>query len=770
MKLPEVFQQFLNRKPEKKEMFLSLLLDVRFVQAALWDIEKSGKARVGHVSTEAVVEDSWESRGESCDRAIAVVAQQEQADVIEKVVLGFPSHYLSSSDDIDASIRPKAKKLTEELELTPIGFVPLHQAILHMLKVDEGVPPSVILVGVSEPTASVVLYKVGNNQGQKTIEKENIAVNLEVVLKSFKELEVLPSRILLWGFDGKSLETVKQELLKHPWPTRANFLHYPKIDILPTHLLGTAVSLAGASELAMTIQDEPEEQSQSNVGEGGETARSVHKDQGVASEEIPVEDTQGQKEGIQPRESFITEEIDENIALVEPESLGFKRDVDVLEESEEKETIGTTEEISDRGQHHTPEENPLGKKQPRFIIRNQLASFFRAMRVPAAVPIFLSGGFPRLALPLIGLVLLCGIVAFSLVWFFPHATIILYEVPYSIQEAGTVAISPTATVVDSQSKTIPGKKQERSVSGEKTIAVSGKKAIGDPSKGTAVIYNKSLSSKTFKKGTILTVGSLQFTLDTDVSVASASESIGSITFGKAPVAVTAFQIGSQSNLPAGTEFAFKDTGTALAVARNDQPLTGGTSKQVTVVSRADYDALVKSLTEDLVIKAKTELAGSVSGSERLIDDTIKTTVTEKQFSQELDQEATELHGKLTVNVSGISYNDTDVGQLFQELIGTKVPTGYVLSEKSGGVTASNIQVKKDGSIGAVVSYRGIALPTLDMPVIKKALVGKRVPGAVDYAKGVTGVGGISIRITRSLWKDKIPSNARNITIAAELLE
>ena len=73
--------------------------------------------------------------------------------------------------------------------------------------------------------------------------------------------------------------------------------------------------------------------------------------------------------------------------------------------------------------------------------------------------------------------------------------------------------------------------------------MTGKKKIGDPSKGTVTLYNKTTTARSLKKGTILTAKSLQFTLDTDTSVASASESIGSITFGKISTAVTAVDIG-----------------------------------------------------------------------------------------------------------------------------------------------------------------------------------------------------------------------------------
>ena len=61
--------------------------------------------------------------------------------------------------------------MTHILELTPIGFVPLSQAMMYKLKKDEGVPPSVILLGITDTTIAVSLYKIGVLAGVRDIEK-----------------------------------------------------------------------------------------------------------------------------------------------------------------------------------------------------------------------------------------------------------------------------------------------------------------------------------------------------------------------------------------------------------------------------------------------------------------------------------------------------------------------------------------------------------------------------------------------------------------------
>jgi len=474
-------------------------------------------------------------------------------------------------------------------------------------------------------------------------------------------------------------------------------LHFPKIDVLPPQDVVSAVSLAGASELAHEVGEEEEV--------------SVVRDQ---SSEVQAEEIEEEGE-IQEEES--------NVVAVDPANLGFKKDVDVLEETE------------------TPKRKFTIPKIPK--IPN--------ITIPKAPIVAVAAGI----LVLIGF----------LNWFVPHATVTILTAPKALTATETLTIDSTATSVDAQKKIIPGYSQEKSVSGTKTIPVTGKKDVGDPAKGPVTIYNKTTSSKTFVKGAVLSAGSLQFTLDAEVQVASASESVGSLTFGKATGAITASQIGTDSNLVASTEFHFKDSNADVAIARNDAALTGGTSKSVTVVSRADQDAFVKAVSADLVDKAKADFAQSVTGGQKLIDETIKTAVTQKTFNQELDQEAKELSGSATVTVSGVSYGEDDVKILMKAMITGQIPTGYALAEGRTKVTIENVKVGKTGAITAKTTIASDAIPTLDVKDIQSKLGGKTISAAQEYLKNLTGVAGVEIRFGLSFTKSRLPFNAKNITVS-----
>lgn len=701
-------------------MFASILLDVEYVAAALWEMGERGIPRIIAAASNSVTADTWEDRLNAIDDSLAAVEDKAGTTDYSKTVLGLPLTYLTESGEIIKDVRGHIKEITRELELKPIGFVPVHQALMYNLKKDEGVPPSVIFLGISHENVSLSLYKVGVLSGQKTLPYSgDIAIQVEELLKKFKDMEVLPARILLYGHDGKDLSEVKSDLLKYPWTTRVNFLHFPKIEIVTPEEVVAAISLAGASELASEMKEE--------IIESAPVPESKQEE---------IIEAEAEDAGVEEGEEIAAEE-EPNVVVVDPSHFGFRKNVDVLEKTEE------------------PADQQPKEKRRIKIPQIDVQAFIIRIR---------SGG----VLPIIGIFVAIILFAGLLYWILPHATVTILELPKSIDDSQQVTIDPTASVVDAQNKIIPGRKQEQSVSEDKTIPVTGKKNVGDPAKGSVTLYNKTLDGKSLPKGTVLTSGSLEFTLDGDTSIASASEDLGGRTYGKISAAVSASQIGANSNMPASTAFTVKGFSADEITANNTDPFTGGTSREVTVVTRADYDALVSAVKKDLVDQAKQGLTASVAGSAKLIEDTIQAAVTQKTFAQELDQQTAQVSGKVTVSVSGISYSDDDVKTLLKAFIAKDIPQGFTLSETRTQVSLTNVKVLKTGKITATATIKSDAVPTLDIAVIQKNIAGKKITDATAYLRTMPGVAGMKVLVRMSPWKNILPMNAKNISVGLEI--
>jgi hypothetical protein len=743
MKLPDLVTNLIQPKPETRELFLSLIIDTDAIAAAAWYMDPTGEPHLLSHASAPVAKDAWDHFTEVTDSLLTVVEDKAGSKTaIGKVVLGLPQAYLTDEGTIKPSIRPHIKALTRELDLKPVGFVPVQDAIAFMIKREDGVPASVILINVQKTGMTVFLYRIGKLIGYRHIPGSGDATpQVEAVLKEFQDHDVLPSRMLLFGADTPYVEEVRAQLLKYPWTTRANFLHFPKIETLGIDEPIGAVCFAGAKELgaathAPGLGEEPEPEEEEAPPKPEEDEKAV--------EELPTE---------------------QNVVEVAPEDLGFKKGEDVLTPS-----LAASERIAP--EQDPGEEIPMktkGRGLPQIgpalaIVREKLAGF-HIPKLPQ-----LPGG--KVA-PLIvgGVILLLLLILWY--WNVPKASVTILVAPKTIEKETTVIVDPDATAADSQSGTLPGATQEKSVSGEKTIPVTGKKSVGDPAKGNVSVFNKSTTaSRTFAKGAVLTNGPLEFTLDADVTVASASENLsgGTITYGKGTGAITASQIGPNSNLPAGTEFTFEDISSGIAIARNEEALSGGTSRDVTVVTRADYDKVVASLTDELVTKAKEELAADVAGGRKLIDATIKTAVTEKTFAQELDQEASQVSGKVTLTVTGMSYSESDISAIIAALSTPDVPSGYTLAPSRTSLVVKSTKVAKDGSVTMPISFTALALPQIDENAVRSAIAGKNLDRAQEALKQFEGVVGIEVAIRLTPWKNRLPVNRKNISVSVSIQE
>lgn len=778
MKLPT----FGNTK-KQRELFLSLLLYPDAVDAAAWQLNHKGEANIFGSVTQALSSNNWDERNDASDKCVSTLEDITKSQNINKVILGLPAEYLTDEGDVKKETKQHIKKLTHLLELTPIGFVSIYQAIIHHYKLKEGVPPSLILMGITSESITITLYKVGNFIGQRILPCEgNLIGHLEDALASFTDVEILPSRIIIYGTNRNSLEDAKRDILQYHWQQKANFLHFPKAEVLAADEAAIAVSSAGALELAKQIDihdDEEEiidpeiaaaitnqaiETNEESIIEKREDEM-INEENQISQEELldtelseqPTDDVfvdEDEEEKFieeeNPSVAVLDEEIHSNVEAVNPEEFGFSTDESREEPLplKKKNILGVvSSSIHQVVAKFKTISLPVGKKQTQKEERKQ-------------------GKSKKKRSILIGS--LVGGILFIIILFvlytnvFPQANVSITVSPQDVTAEETIQIGEAEDV---DALTIEAKTIEHSANGEKTIPVTGKKTIGDPAKGSVTIFNKSLVSRTFKKGTVLSTGSVDFLLDSDVSVASASESLseGSIIYGKTSANVTAEDIGTQGNIGAEKEFGIEGVSSSIAIARSEKAFNGGTSQDIKVVSRADQDELIEQLTEELIGQAKEGF--SAEEGEKMIDETITTSVSEKTFSHEIGEEAEELNGKATVVISGTAYNEADVKNAVAEKMNGQIPEGYKLSAESLVLSFETPEIAKSGEITVNVTATGKAVPSIDVDQLASTISGMSVEQATEEIQKNNGVESVVITVMRALRKNMLPKNEKNITIS-----
>jgi len=721
-------------KPDKElpKPFLALELTDDLVQAAVWQVEN----KVTEVVSLGIPVE-WDSADDNEDKLTQAVdatissAIEGLPQEPSEVIFGLPTSW-TTKDGIDPAKLKIIKLVSKELELKPLGFVVVIDSLIRYLKMQEGTPSTSIMVQVSPDEVTLHLVKLGKLEATQSVGRsDDIATDVEEGISRFKIEGNLPSRIIV--FDGMhNLEEVVQNLVSYDWQSKFKFLHLPKVENLPKDVVIRSIAVAGGAEVAKTIGFE------------------------ITEEELVPSQTKQTSQPASPTPPPTTRinldlptSSDDN--LVPATDLGF---------------AGTEEPVSSSPPPSPPPPPPSTPKRLALPRPPKLhLSFPSKLRLPRfhspSRPLFLilSAVFTLLALVV------------SAIWFIPHAKVTIRVNPKILEEKIPLTLSTTITSIDKDNVTIPAKVLETSVEGTDSISTTGKKTIGDPATGEVTLYNRTDLVKNFPSGTVISAGNLDFTLDDDVTVASASAGADYVNVpGKATVKVTAILIGEDGNLGEGTEFVIGDFSTSTYVGKNDSALSGGSSSEISVVSQTDIDTLIDNLSLKLAEEARGQLLSSSSPNSGIyiLDSSLE--IIDESFSAKVGQEASSVSATLTISVKGIQYLTTDVEELVNSAIQSAIPPGYVRTSDLPSVELSSSAEENEGEVTADAVVSVLLLPELDESRIQKSLRGLPGQGVESALSTVVGLESAHIEITPKFipprWK-KMPRNPNNIQVSIE---
>jgi len=730
-----------RQKKVQAEYYFALNIEEGMVVGSVWGVEEHrfkiiSVAKEKYYPEEEVTEkhpDLVLAANIALDNALADF-QPEPA----KILFGVPDSYLQDEDLKEDKARI-LKRLVKELDVVPMAFVSSTHAICHLLQKQEGVPITAVMVGITDPLV-VTVVKAGKVVASKTQKRTaNLPQDIEKALLMITEIEVLPSKILIYG--EEEMNKYKEELISFNWMAQLPFLHVPKIEELEEDFSIKAISFAGASELSPDIKLHS---SDLRIGEKKEAMR-----KGMLS--IPFSHSDNLETGH-------TGKLDEAGGFV-------SGDIKEIED-QGLETAVETNHLS-HPTHYSHEE--LAQKHNQSLMSTVTSAVAAPLDAVAKVGSsfsdgLLAGSFIKLLIiPLILILFVIGAYVF-----FPKAKVTVFVDPKVLEKETQVVADPTVTAVDEANKKIPGQIIETTVDGTAKGVASGKKKVGDPAKGTAIIYNKTSSSKSLPSGTVL-IGpdNLEFTLDSAVNIASQSAVEGGISFGKATVSVTASAIGPESNLSAGRDLTIKGAG-ADYTAKADTAFSGGVSKDVTVVTDEDQKKLLASLSSDLRKKARDELQVKLTenGDLKVLEEALSEKIVSQSFSKKVGDQAADFSLTLKNNLKGTAYKDSDLKTIVSKLVVTNVPDGYSLDLGNTETQANVSKLEKDGRIVFLAKFRAKLMPRLDSDKIKSEITFKTPQEVENILKGYENVIGADISISPSLPGplQRLPIMAKNITL------
>jgi hypothetical protein len=289
-------------------------------------------------------------------------------------------------------------------------------------------------------------------------------------------------------------------------------------------------------------------------------------------------------------------------------------------------------------------------------------------------------------------------------------------------------------------------------------------AIGDKAKGTLTLYNKNEAKKTIPSGTtIRSSTAIEFVTDKEVTVASASGDISGTKAGTAQVSVIAKELGTQANLPSGTEFTV--SGYANVAGKNDSAFSGGTKKDVTVVAKKDADKLLLELPKSLSEKARTEMKTQISDDEDVLAEFTTDEIIKKKFDNDVDDEAKKVTLTGTVSFSTLAYSKKDLLELAQTILKNKSTGDLTISKDDVQASVEDVVINKNEASATLVIKGGL-IPEINKDELAGKLTGKSFKDALQVVSATPQITNAEIVLSPNipLLPKMLPRITKNITI------
>ncbi len=747
----------IGKRQEDKEYFFAINIGVEKLAAALWVIEGS------ELKILEIASDNYSANTEIVTVTDKLLDQVLGLKEIEpqKILFGVPHSWLID-DNLKDEYLKLLRGLTKELELTPMAYVATSNSLIHFLEKQEGVPPTAILVGFEKLHLTITVVRAGKLDGVKVIARgENSGSDIEKALLTFTDIETLPSKILIYGTDAQQL---KSQLVSFSWMSKLSFLHFPKIDVLREDIEIKSVCLAGGSEMKADISytERPvKKQEERAVVLPEESLEDKETSEPEVDQSLQSEDFQETGESEDVKEDSDLSEIPK-----EGDNFGFVVG-DIAETTEQEEEKESLEEQSNL------EENTLAEDEKDLVLPEQTTSVDSVLATDNKVKQkfnlkkFIPKSFANLTI-LLGVVgaiiLLLGAYIFL-----PKAEVKIFVEPKVLEKDAQVVADPNQKSVNEDSKIIPGEVVDAEVSGSSKDSASGKKQIGDPAKGTIVIYNKTASSQSLSKGTSISSGGVKFRLDTSVTIASQSASDSGITFGKGNTTVTAASIGADGNLSSGSDFTIAGFASDKLAAKSEGNFSGGTSKDVTVISSEDQQRLLAKLSSDLRQEAQQKLQEKYP-NKKILQEALSEQITSKKYSKNINDQASEFSLNMTIRYKGTAFEDKDLKLIVSKLVTTQVPEGFELDISGTETQADVSKLEKDGKLIFLARFKAKLLPKMDIEKIRNQIKFKSPVEVTEALKGIDNVLGSEINLSPNLPKflQRLPYLAKNIKIEVGL--
>ncbi len=339
--------------------------------------------------------------------------------------------------------------------------------------------------------------------------------------------------------------------------------------------------------------------------------------------------------------------------------------------------------------------------------------------------------------------------------------------PIEINREFTVTLDSTANTISST--LLPAEKKTLEINFSQSLPTTGQKETGDKAKGEITIFNKSDKIQNVPKGTVMTDNSnKKYELLTSVQVPASSFNLesGTIIMGQSKANAIAGDIGPEFNLNKDTLLNFSENPNLLA--RVNEAFTGGSRRQIQVVSSEDKNQLTQNVEASLNDQISQKI-NSDSSYQNLLKDTLFIEKKQLIFSRELGEEAQTLEVNANITFSLLQIVPQQKDNIIKTLLANDqdfLKSVASPSDFSFSFVASKTTSQK--STGKL-TLTGKTLPKINTDDLRALLAGKDFTKAQKIIDSQPYVYGRSLKIIPPLFSflKRLPPSADKITIISK---
>ncbi len=348
----------------------------------------------------------------------------------------------------------------------------------------------------------------------------------------------------------------------------------------------------------------------------------------------------------------------------------------------------------------------------------------------------------------------------------PQATIIISASTTDSSVNEKVTFDPAATT-DITTATIRSVTQQVKKDDSIEFDATGKKDVGEKAKGTVKFSTGSISNL----GTTIPAGTQLTSSGGKVFLTDAAVTFTISNYNDAPTTVTAAASGASYNGANGSVSGAPSGVNATFTAAT----TGGTDKQITVVTADDVQKATDALVERDKAAMQEQLKTQFGSNVIVLDSTLVVTQTGAVSTPAIDQEVpagtkAKVSASLTATMTGVE--KTEASKYLDEYFAKQLegkPEQKVYSNGIDNVTFTNVNAPKDAKITANIVATAQIGPKIDDEAIKKAAAGKRYGEIQSAIEAVPGVNSVDVKFW-PFWVTSAPTNTNKINVEFKLDE